>query len=169
MLHIALQAAWNAVILLALLLIIFMMKACRYTECCFALQDSLETLVNDHNSQLTSAVADFNTSNEGTQVAVYDISTLFSAVLATPANYANPVAFTNTTGACRVGDLDTVQAAGFSTPNCPDGDAYVFWDIVSSTHPSLSYQRICSLGTLGAYHPCIISAHLQYFCKRLHM
>ena len=107
-------------------------------NCCDALQNSLGTLANTHNSQLTSAVAAFNTSNAGAQITVYNVSSLFSAVIASPANYANPVAFTNVTGPCRAGDLDTVQAAGYSAPNCPNGDAYVFWDNVSSSLTCLS-------------------------------
>lgn len=101
--------------------------------------NSLGTLASTHNSQLASALTAFNTSNAGAKVTTYNVSSLFSAVIASPANYANPAPFTNVTGACRAGDLDTVQAAGFSTPNCPNGDAYVFWDTV---HPSKHMHQV---------------------------
>ena len=92
-------------------------------------------LSSSHNTQLATLLSNFNTSNGGASVSLYNVSSLFSAVLATPANYANPTAFTNTNAACRAGDLDTVQAGGFATANCPNADAYVFWDEVRSMAP----------------------------------
>ena len=100
------------------------------------LQNSLGTLTTSHNGQLTAALTSFNTTNAGATVSVYNVSSLFSAVLASPENYASPEPFTNTTSPAREGDLDTVQSAGFSVPNAPDGDAYLFWDNVSAAHPA---------------------------------
>lgn len=96
----------------------------------FLLQNDIDALVDDQNNQFDTLAADFNSTHDDAQVLQYDLSGLFGSVLANPSNAAFQGAFTNTNEACRAGDLDDAQAAGFTVQDCPNPQDYLFWDEV---------------------------------------
>ena len=124
------------------------------------MQNDIDSLVSDHNSQLDALASSFNASNEGAVVLQYDLSALFQEVLADPTGYAHG---TN--------DLDTTQAAGFGLSYAADPENYVFWDVVSGPCAATVHTFVCEGMQLCSMLPgrqqlqlLVLTCRLSYMC-----